>query len=193
MYRLERMNMNGLSEAERSQRQSMLEYNQDKIIEAMRRVDFPDPVCIVADANNEYGKQLAIIGRMMGGASRQEATEEIEKQSREFARIGHYPTEIQIHPFGFAAEIMSMTSPTAAENMEKVRQSLETQTDVYLAIGMAGGGNSYQAVKIDGMKMPSDYRRKPKTAEDGQYRHTVTDYIRRQQWTNQKKNRNRPR
>lgn len=189
------MNMNGLSEAERSHRQQMLEWNKQKIIDAMREADFPNPVCIVADANNQYGKQIAVANLiLMEGLDPPAAFARIEKQSKELAKIGQFPTQITINSWDFVAEIMPMTSPTAAESMEAVRQILELETDLYLAIGIAAGGNSYQVIQIPDMKMPSDFRKRPTLAQDGQHRHdAVREFVRRQAWNNQNKKRNRPR
>lgn len=145
--------MKGLTNDDKARRYSMIEYNMNAIMGLMRDSGFDDPVGLLIDPTDNYGKEIAqaIFETNYGKGSKDKFVDQCQS-------IDRIPTMMTVITLEQAKEILTITSPTATKNLATPRPP-----NTHFVVAIAGGGNSYAGVLFapDG---------KGKSIKDGQHR-----------------------
>jgi len=145
--------MKGLTNDDKARRYSMINYNMNAIMGLMRDSGFADPVGLLVDPTDEYGRDIAqaIFELTYGEGSKDKFVDQCQN-------IDRIPTLMTVLGFEQAKELLAITSPTATKNLATPRQP-----NVRFVVAIAGGGNSYV-----GVHLPPET--KGKEIQDGQHR-----------------------
>lgn len=130
--------MTGLTNDDRTRRYSMIEYNMNAIIGLMSASGFADPVGLLIDITDEYGKIIAqaVFEKVYGEGTKDKFVEQCQS-------IDRIPTMMTVIPFDKAAELLSITSPTATKNLATPRPP-----NTHFVVAIGGGGNSYAGIQL---------------------------------------------
>jgi len=136
----------GVSKSSLELRRHLLQCNAEEIVSAMRRAGLADPVGLIVEMTDSFGKQLAYGVMESRGMTKAEVAERIAALSR-----NAIPTFTAVVSFEQARKTLELSSDTAILNLSAPRPP-----GVYWIVVIGGGGNSYSQVPIRGMNPSSN-------------------------------------
>lgn len=99
-----------------------MDENREKLINAMKESGFRDPVGIVADTRDNVERRIAKTALLATGRTEQEAEDHILAMNMELAKKGLFLTGLLVVNWKTAEALLPLTSPTAMETLQKVKQ-----------------------------------------------------------------------
>jgi hypothetical protein len=131
----------GVSKSSVELRRHLLQHNAEEIVSAMRTSGLQDPVGLVVDMSDGFGKQLAYGIMESRGMSQAEVSERVAALSR-----SSIPTFTAVISLEQAKRTLALSSDTAIFNLSAARPA-----GAYWIVVIGGGGNSYSQVRITGI------------------------------------------
>ncbi|MFM7055302.1 MAG: hypothetical protein ACKO2P_00120 [Planctomycetota bacterium] len=134
----------GVSDQSRQLRRQLLEHNGPDVCSRMEQSGVADPVGLIVEMTDPYGKQIAYAILENHGMQKPEIAERIAAFSR-----NAIPTFKAVMPFPRACDLLALTSETAIDNLRRPRPPAH-----YWIVVIAGYGNSYAQVPLQLPKQP---------------------------------------
>ena len=128
----------GLSLKSRELRRHLLSHNGPDVANSMEQSGYKDPVGLIIEMTDDFGKQLTYGILESKGMLKQDIAELIASYCR-----NAIPTFKAVVPFETAKRVLSITSETAEQSLAAPRRP---ETRWIVIVG--GGGNSYAQVPI---------------------------------------------
>ncbi|MEN9556669.1 MAG: hypothetical protein RLZZ232_2955 [Planctomycetota bacterium] len=128
----------GVSQSSIDLRRHLLSQNAVEIVSAMQKAGLSDPVGLVVEMTDPFGKQLVYGILEARGLQQSEIAEQIALLSR-----NAIPTFTAVVSFEQAKRTLSLSSDTAEQNLTAARPP-----GSYWIVVIAGGGNSYSLVPL---------------------------------------------
>ena len=147
-------------------RTHLMSHNLDEIKKAMKQSGIRNPVGIIVDATDRIGGALYLAVLKKSGLSEGEAVMRKDAMIAELQDRGQFPSVILAAAWEQASGFLSCTSPTAKENLLKLKTELDLGNgNRFLIVAIANGGNMYCILDIPEMSA-SDV-----AVEDAPHRH----------------------
>ena len=131
----------GVSKSSLELRRHLLQHNAREIVSAMRAARLADPVGLIVEMSDDFGKQLAYGIMEVRGMSREEIAQLVATLSQNVI-----PTFTAVISLEQAKKTLALSSDTAILNLSAARPA-----GVYWIVVIGGGGNSYSQVPIPGI------------------------------------------
>ncbi len=131
----------GVSKSSVELRRHLLQHNAEEIVSAMRTSGLQDPVGLIVEMSDGFGKELAYGIMEARGMSHGEVSERVATLARTAI-----PTFTAVISFEQAKRTLALSSDTAVLNLSAARPA-----GVYWIVVIGGGGNSYSQVPIPGI------------------------------------------
>lgn len=128
----------GVSKASLELRRHLLAQNAVEIVSAMQKSGLQDPVGLIVEMTDPFGKQLVYGILESRGMQKSEIAERIAALSR-----NSIPTFTAVVSLEQAKKTLSLSSETAEMNL-----SAQRPAGTYWIVVIAGGGNSYSQVPL---------------------------------------------
>lgn len=141
----------GVSDQSRQLRRQLLDHNGPDVCSRMQQSGVADPVGLIIQMTDPFGKQIAYAILENHGMQKPEIAERIAALSR-----NAIPTFKAVMPFSRACQLLTLTSETARENLRRPRPPGH-----YWIVVIAGHGNSYAQVPLQIPKQPAQPESRP--------------------------------
>ena len=128
----------GLSQESKDLRRHLLSHNGPDVADSMAKSGYKDPVGLIIEMTDDFGKQLTYAALESQGMPRHDIPELIAQYCK-----NAIPTFKAVVPFETAKKVLSLTSETAEQSLAAPRRP---GTRWIVIVG--GGGNSYAQVPI---------------------------------------------
>ncbi len=119
-------------------RRHLLGYNRADVAMKMLVSGISDPVGLIVDTTDAFGKIITYAALESHGIPKHEIPETIGKYSRDAT-----PTFTFVLSFEEALRLLPLTSPSAAQNLQQSRPA-----GAFWIVVIAGSGNSYSLVSF---------------------------------------------
>lgn len=129
---------NGLSNESRELRRQLLSHNGPDVADSMMQSGYDDPVGLIIEMTDDFGKQLTYAALESKGMLKQDIAELIAKYCK-----NAIPTFKAVVTFEIAKRILTLTSETAEQSLAAPRRP-----GTRWIVIVAGGGNSYAQVPV---------------------------------------------
>jgi hypothetical protein len=128
----------GISDQSRQLRHRLLQHNGPDVSQRMLQSGVADPVGLIVEMTDHYGKQITYSVLEHHGMQKYEIAERIAALSR-----NAIPTFKAVLPFPVACRLLAITSDTAQQNLNRPRPRGH-----YWIVVIGAGGNSYAQVPL---------------------------------------------
>lgn len=128
----------GISDQSRQLRLKLLQHNGPDVSQRMLQSGLTDPVGLIIEMTDHYGKQITYSVLEHHGMQKPEIAERIAALSR-----NAIPTFKAVLAFSAAQQLLAITSDTAPQNLSRHRPPGH-----YWIVVIGAGGNSYAQVPL---------------------------------------------
>ncbi len=128
----------GISEKSKQLRRHLLNHNGPDVVQRMQESGMADPVGMIIEMTDDFGKQLTYAALEKQGMPKHEIPELIASYCK-----NAIPTFKAVVTFETAKKVLPLTSDTAAQSLSAPRPP-----GVHWIVVVGGGGNSYAQVPV---------------------------------------------
>ena len=139
----------GTTPIDKRDRRHLLSKHMDQLIDEMKQSGITNPVGIVVDPADKYGRVWYLSELIESGMTKEEANRHLREMTAKLAESNQFPTMVVVVSWADAVKILHGTSPTARKNLYELRNVHKVGTDgKYLVVAVGNGGNTYGFVNI---------------------------------------------